>query len=202
MQFPRDDDWSIHTVVFLRIFVDFVVLFLVKVIYVDTILILVRFFLHQQRATASLDCIKSPQVSMTFLCIPADPRNVVDWMVSILPPISSVPILWRPFQGHQPQLVSPSSIYSTFFLFFSKVQVFISLFAFFYFHTVVRRNGKIYLSSSLFLKVLTQDLVFWLEFGDSFVPQNHREIHAYYNFYWVFSSTLSGVWVIVSLLMC
>ena len=57
-----------------------------------------------------------------------------------------------PFQVHQLPLVSPSP---TFFLLAVKVQVFVYLFASFYSYSVIRRNGKILLIASSFLRVNT-----------------------------------------------
>ena len=60
-----------------------------------------------------------------------------------------------------------------------KVKVLIFLFAFFYFHSVVCRDGKVhYLTDSLFFCLLSLSLVVWLRFGDVFVSQNPREVYA------------------------
>ena len=79
---------------------------------------------------------KFPLVSRTLLGILADLDNAGDCLVSLALFFPSrpvpLPILWGLFQVHQLQLVSPSSSCSIAFLFSSKVQIFIPLFAFFY----------------------------------------------------------------------
>ena len=86
----------------------------------------------------------SLQISWTFLSTLADLGIAVVWMISICTAISNssslLPKLLGLFQVHQ--LLS---------LFSSKVLIFISLFAFFDFYSMVPQNGKIHsTASSLF----------------------------------------------------
>ena len=93
---------------------------------------------------------KSPRISRTFLSILVDLAMV--WTVSILPLISYSSSLfihafrnrskctndnWYHCQPHVPQLFFFCIGY-----FSGKIQVFVNVFAFFNFHSVVRRNNK------------------------------------------------------------
>ena len=70
------------------------------------------------------------------------------------PPIFVSILRWL-YQEHQLQLVSPSFLCSTIFLFPSKVLVFIFLFTFFQFYSKVSRDSKVYNSAkSLFFLFL------------------------------------------------
>ena len=89
-----------------------------------------------------------PQVSKTLLNILADFNNTVDWMVLILSLISTRSSPFSRVLGTI--LSSPTMIGFTltlmshsFFQLFGKVRVFIYLFVFFYFHSVVCQNGQI-----------------------------------------------------------
>ena len=86
-----------------------------------------------------------------------------------------LPIFWGLSHGHQPQLVSPSSSRSIVFKFSCQVQVLIYLFTFSYFHSVVCQDGKIHYSTICHFVLfcwLSQGLVVWPRFGDSFASQN------------------------------
>ena len=91
---------------------------------------------------------KSPQVSRTLLSILAVFNNAVVWMVSTRPPTSKSS---RPFNN--PLVTVPNApitigiivtfMFYSFFLFYSKVKVLISLFTFFQFYSVVSRHSKV-----------------------------------------------------------
>ena len=71
------------------------------------------------------------------------------------------------------------TIYSIIFKFSCKVLVFISLFAFFYFYSVVCWDGKVpYSACCLFCCWLPQGLEVWPNIGDLFVSQNPRDVCA------------------------
>ena len=104
----------------------------------------------------SLGDSKSPQISRTLLSILADLNNAIVWMVFTCPLISKSSSLWiNPFVTVLNALitiVSPSLSCSTvFFQFFSKVKIFISLFTFFQFYTVVGRNDKVHYTAGSLL---------------------------------------------------
>ena len=101
---------------------------------------------------------KSPQVSWTLLSILTDLNNTVVlngfrvfWFVCC----GNFSSIWGPFRVNQLQVVSPSPSWYTVLLVLWKVlcniQVFVSLFAFFYFHSVVHLNDKIHLTASSLL---------------------------------------------------
>ena len=116
-----------------------------------------------------------------LLSILADISNAVVWIISILTRISSsTSLFWH--ETTIPSTPTTSGITVTFhvpllFQFSGKIQVFTSLFAFFYFPSVVRWKGKIHKTvNSLFLKKLTLGLVFWWRLGDPSVSQNPMDI--------------------------
>ena len=96
----------------------------------------------------SLSDSKSPQVSKTLLSILALLSNVVVWMFSTRPPTSKSS---SPFNN--PLVTVPKApiaigiivtfMFYNFFQFSSKVEVFILLFTFFHFYSVVSRNSKV-----------------------------------------------------------
>ena len=63
------------------------------------------------------------------------------------------PSHWEQFQGHLLQLVSLSLSFSQLFQLSSKVQVFVNLFAFFYFHSVIHQNDNFYENGESFYLV-------------------------------------------------
>ena len=101
----------------------------------------------------SLSDSKSPQVSRTLLSILAVLNNVVVRMVSTRPPTSKSS---RPFSN--PLVTVPNApitigiiVTCMFFQFPSKAEVFILLFTFFQFYSVVNRDSKVdYFAASLF----------------------------------------------------
>ena len=111
----------------------------------------------------------------------ADFKTAVVRMFSILSLISSFPRLLsiplKTFQSAPSMIgITASFMFPSFFLFSGKIQVFVYLFAFSYFHFVVRWNKKTFhMVSSFFL--LTQGLVFWPRLDDLFVSQNRREFY-------------------------
>ena len=121
----------------------------------------------------SLSDSKSPQVSWTLLSILTDFNNVGVWMVSTCPftnPLVTVPR-------------APITI-GIIVTFPSKVKVFILLFTFFQFYSMVSRNCKVHsFASSLFLFFFLYFLLLWglivrPRFGDLFVSQNPRGVCA------------------------
>ena len=58
-----------------------------------------------------------------------------------------------------------------------KIQVFVYLFTFFYFHSTGLLEWQNPLDEKFFLFLLILGLVFWLELGDPFVSQNLREFY-------------------------
>ena len=111
-----------------------------------------------------------------------DLSDVVVWMASTCPPISKSS---RPFTnplGIVPSALTTIVITDIFifysFLVLSQIQVFISLFIFFYFHFVICRDGKVhYLAgSSFFGDEVSLGLVIWPRLGDPFVSHNPREL--------------------------
>ena len=129
----------------------------------------------------------SASLFRTFLSILANLNNAIVWMVSIHPLIFSPSILFFFFfprlssprckpLGTIPSVPFTSGItvilmFHIFFVFFKvsgKVQAFVSLFVFFYFHTMVYLDGKVpcmadslfyyYYYFYIFHQVFTQDL--------------------------------------------
>ena len=125
----------------------FSVLILTEFIIIIIIIILASFY--PKRYLVALHCSdsKTTRFSRTLLSILAVRNNTVIWVSLILPLISNCSNLlfqafwdrskctnynWYHRHPHTPQLFS------------SKFQVFASLFAFFYFHSLVCWNDKIY----------------------------------------------------------
>ena len=70
---------------------------------------------------------------------------------------------------------------STFFQFSSKVEVFILLFIFFQFYSVVSRDSKVdNFANSLFLYWLLVGLVFWPRLGDPSVCQSPKGVYVWH----------------------
>ena len=97
----------------------------------------------------SLSDNKSPQVSKTLLSILADHKNAVVWMVSTHPLISKSSSLYtNPFVT-VPRAsiiidIIATFMFHSFFQIPSNVEVFIPLFTFFQFHSVVCRDSKVH----------------------------------------------------------
>ena len=89
--------------------------------------------------------LESPQVSWTFLSILVDlnSQDSVDLQLFQF----TIQSLRRPFQVCKLQLVSPSTSCSTVFFFSSHARSIVYLFIFFYFHSLVRWNDKIHLTT-------------------------------------------------------
>ena len=99
----------------------------------------------------SLSDSKSPQESRTLLSILADLNNVVVWIVSSRPFISKFSSLDCTKSTHY-NWYKRHFYFPQFFQFPSKVKVFILLFTFFQFYSVVNQDCKVYnFASSLFL---------------------------------------------------
>ena len=96
----------------------------------------------------SLSDSKSPHVSRTFLSILVVLNNEVVWMVSILPLISNSSSLFFLLLGTVPSASTIIGIIIT-LMFHGFFQVFVYLFTFFYFRSVVLCNGKIIFFSGL-----------------------------------------------------
>ena len=96
----------------------------------------------------------------------------------------SLTIFLSLFQVHQKQfwLLSSSCFIVFFKNLFCKVLVFISIFAFFWFYSVVCRDYKVpYSASFLFFCWLSLGLVVWPRLGDLFVSRNPRELCAFHS---------------------
>ena len=120
------------------------------------------------------DC-KSPESSWFLLCILADFNTAMVYMVSIFELISNYSGLFSMSLGTVPStLVTFGIITNLKFLFSSKVQVFVDLFAFFHFHSVVRWGKKKPLDDRVFFVcllffLLKLSFVFRPEISDPFV---------------------------------
>ena len=150
----------------------------------------------------SLD-FKRQQVSSslrTFLSILANLNNAVVWMVSTCPPISKSSSPFTNLLGIVPSApitisTAVTLIFHSFFLVLRQGLDIISLFAFFYFHSVVCRDSKVHYSAGsrgvvLFFGLffflffvfcgcwLSLSLVVWTRLGDPFISQNPREVCA------------------------
>ena len=106
---------------------------------------------------------KSSQVTRTLLSILTDLNHAVVWIVSTRPPIFNSSSSrskrsthkWYQRYTHVPQLSK----------FSSKVHVLVSLFIFFEFHSVVRRDCKLlYTASFIFLLIITRSGPIWIIF--------------------------------------
>ena len=111
----------------------------------------------------SLSDSKFPQVSGTRLSILTDLNNAVDLMVSTCPLISKSTSHFTNSLGIVPSGpitigITVTFISIVFFLFSSKVEVLISLFAFFYFYSVVSRDmeNPLFDRFSFFLLIITR----------------------------------------------
>ena len=109
---------------------------------------------------------KSPQASRNYISILVDHNNVVVWIVSARPLISKSSSTFN-----NPSVtasiapvtigINVTFIFYTYFLFPSGVKVFILLFTFFQFYTMVSRDRKVHnFGSSLFLLLLLLLLLF------------------------------------------
>ena len=91
---------------------------------------------------------KSPKVSRTLLSIMSVVNHVVVWMVSTRPPTSkscspfSNPLVTVPKARITIGIIA-TFMFHSFFQFSSKVKVFILLFIFFQFYSVISRNSKV-----------------------------------------------------------
>ena len=116
---------------------------------------------------------KSPQVSRILLSILADLNNAVVWMVSTPPLISksSSPFI-NPFVTvpRAPIIIdiNVTFIFHRFFPFPCKIEVFILLFIFFQFYSVISRDSKVHNLACSFFFVL----VVWPRLSDPFVSEN------------------------------
>ena len=125
---------------------------------------------------------ESPQVSRTLLSILAVFNNAVVWMVSTRLPTSksswpfSKPLVTVPKAPITIGIIVTCMFHSFFFQFSCKVEVLISLFTFFQFYSVVRRDSKVdnFADFLLFFFFcwLLKSLVFWPRLGDPFVYQS------------------------------
>ena len=108
----------------------------------------------------SLSDNKSPQVPKTLLSILADLNNAIVMMVSPHPLISksSSPFINRLVTVPRAQItigITVTFIFHSFFQFSSKVEVFMLLFTFFQFYSVVSRDSIVHnFASSLFLLII------------------------------------------------
>ena len=101
----------------------------------------------------SLSDSKSPQVSRALLSILADLSNAEVWMVPIHPIISKSSSLFINSSLTVPRApirigIIVTFMFHIFFQFSSKVEVFIFLFAFLQFYSVVSQDSKVHNSSS------------------------------------------------------
>ena len=125
----------------------------------------------------SLSDSKSPQVSRTLLCILAVLINVVVWIVSIRPPTSKSFCLFHNRFVTVPKApitigIIVSFIFIIFFQNTNKDHVFILLFTFLQFYSVISRDSKVdNFESSLFLLII---IIYGLlpRLGDAFVSQS------------------------------
>ena len=129
----------------------------------------------------SLNDSKSSQISGT-LNILADLNNVVVLMVSTRPLISQSSC---PFDNHsvtEPRApitigINVTFMFHSFFQFPSKVKVFVLLFIFFQFYSIVSGIAKSTNFQVLFFCWLLIGLVVWPRLDDSFVGQNAIEVY-------------------------
>ena len=102
---------------------------------------------------------KSPQISRTLLSILADLNCAVVWIVLIHLPISnSSSCLFKPLESVPSTPITigitVNFMFHSFLSFFSKVQVLVSLFTFFNFHTVVWWDSKVHYTASFLFFLL------------------------------------------------
>ena len=104
----------------------------------------------------TVSLLKSPGLFSVFLLILIILSFGWSPLVLLFPSfLVSLLILWALSLVHQTQLVSPSPLCSIAYKFSTKVLALISLVAFFYFHSVVCRNGKVnYSAGSVFFVFL------------------------------------------------
>ena len=128
----------------------------------------------------SLNDSKSPQISKTLLPILADLNNVVVWMVSTCPLFfksSSAfnnPTMTVPKDPITIGIIVPFMVHS-FFQFPSNVKVFILLFIFFQFYSMVSRDSKVINIANSFLLLLLLIIIGSVRLGEirwPFVSQN------------------------------
>ena len=126
---------------------------------------------------------KSPQVSRTLLSILSLLNNAVVWMVSTQPSTSKSsssfnnPLVTAP-KGPITIGIIVTFMFHSFFQFSSKVEVFILLFTFFQFYSVVSRDSKVdNFAISLFCCWLLWGLVFWSRLSDPSVRQSSIRVH-------------------------
>ena len=120
---------------------------------------------------------KSPQVSRILLSILDVFNNAVVWMVSTCPPTSKSSRLFNnPLVTVPKAPITSCSI--VFFQFSSKVGVLISLFTFFQFYSVVRRDSKVdNFVNSLFLLLIIIRSGLLAEMRWSFcISKSHRSL--------------------------
>ena len=124
----------------------------------------------------SLSDSRFPQVSRTFLSIIAVLNNAVVWIVSTRPPTFKSS---SPFNNPLVTLPKPPiTMFYSFFQFPSKVEVFILLFTFFQFYSVVSRNcNDNNFANCLFFCWLLVGLVFWPRAGDPCVCQSPKGVY-------------------------
>ena len=87
---------------------------------------------------------------LSFLVFLADLHSIVSILLLISSSSSFFLSRWGPFQVRQLQLVSPSSHVSQLFQILGKIQVIVSFFTFFHFHSIAHLNGEIYKMTSSF----------------------------------------------------
>ena len=122
----------------------------------------------------SLNDRKSPQVSRTLLGIMVDLDNAIIWIISTFPLISkSTSPFTNPLEIILSALITIhiiiTFIFSSIFQLSSKVYVLISLFTFFQFFSVIRRDGYSSIRQIFFFSWLSQSLVVWPRLGDLLV---------------------------------
>ena len=117
---------------------------------VVVVVVVVVCFVFQWKLSDS----KFPQFSWNHLSILAELSRAVVQMSLIIPPITNSSSLFsKPLKGTVSSTTTTIGISATliFHKFFSKFQVFVFPFVFFYFYSVVPRNGKIHQMKSLFV---------------------------------------------------
>ena len=129
---------------------------------------------------------KSAQVSRTLLSILTDYNTTVVWMVSAGPLISKSsnictnPLVTVPSAPIIIGITVTFIFHSFFFSSLARFLFLISLFTFFQFYTMTRRDGKVLFFFFFFFLPcwLSLCLVVWPRLGDRFVSQNPKEVCA------------------------